>query len=103
MSDKLKMSALLRLGAKQVKPIRGIFLAPSKTGKVRGACAIGMMAVAKAGTLDHVECERALAGITGPWDKDEPGSETLSEINHRFEQERQSPAQIARWLESEGL
>ncbi len=97
MSDKLKPSQLLRIGANQIKHIRWNTFRHDR-GKIIGGCALAMMAVAKSGSLMLKDVEIARTEI---WNA--LGRNIGSAVINRNDGKHQSPDQIADWLEGKGL
>ena len=106
--DKLKPSQLLRLGAKQIKHCRGTyFCRENGNGPIVKACAVGMIAIAKAGSLDVLATEEALGELTKEYSsiriQGRPFNEDLSDfIATLNDKHKRTPEQIAQRLEKEG-
>jgi hypothetical protein len=97
-----KFSTLLRLGAKQVIQTTGTYLDPNTrdNDKVQAACAIGMMAVGRAGTTDYQACRVALNEIISYLDDKE--SYMKAQIICWNDTNCLSADQIAEHLEAKG-
>jgi hypothetical protein len=94
--DKLKPSQYLRLGSKQIEQAYCQYL-HSNHNVVDKACPLGMMAVARAGTLDSKECCKALAEIM-----DMLPSKYIDHIVDMNDRVLKTPKEIADWLEEKG-
>ena len=96
MSDKLKPSQLLLLGAEQVPQCRcQHFQYEAGTDRVIAACALGTMAIGKAGSLDFEACCTAAKEVVP--------QATRFMVAYFNDDCGWSPQQIARWLERNGL
>lgn len=91
-----------------VSRIEGEEFETDRNGKIVGACAIGMIIIARAGTLDRGDCEETLAEVISELKNiahyHTTGSRTLSGlVVNRNDENHWPPEEIANELEQLGF
>jgi hypothetical protein len=95
--DKMQYSELLLTGSKVVNHIQKAWML-SRKGQVHSACAIGMMAVARAGSLDNIACRAELDKLRRELVK----KELKGLIIGMNDQQKLTPEEIAAKLKEKG-
>jgi hypothetical protein len=101
--DKLKYSQLLRLGRQKVKPIRHQWFTTDDGHTIVGACVIGMIAVAKTGSLNLLECQATLNGLLDELNNQSQFLSSQMVDLYEAKAHKKSPEEVADWLEAKGL
>ena len=103
--DKLKPSELLRLGAQQVKHTKNSYFEYEgdrknpEDAKVTAACALGMIAVACAGSTNYKQCCEELSKVIDRLRENKVGYVHVEWLN---DEENKTPEEISRYLEDRG-